>query len=124
MTTPLVLLVDDDPGMLEMLGLILRQYDCELLVAYDGAAALDILQQRTPDVLVLDLALPKLSGRRVLEYVRGDPRLADIKVIVLTARAHMFPEIEPLGIDCWLIKPFIPQTLVDIIKECVGLSEK
>ena len=118
---PVVLVVDDEPDMPKMFEMILRPLNCKIMAANDGATALNMLKQVTPDVLVLDLAMPEIDGYQVLQYVRSQPHLAEMKVIILTARPHMVPLVEPLGIDCWLAKPVMPRDLIDVIGECAHL---
>lgn len=115
MTAPLVLIVDDEPGLLRLFSNLVQRLECETLLAPSGAVAIDILEQTTPDLLILDLALPEVSGYDVLQYVRRIPRLETMKVMILTARPNLIPEVEALGIDCWVAKPVMPKEFLALV---------
>ena len=116
-SVPVVLVVDDEPGLLRLFTRLLERLECQPVAANGGTAALDILDQITPDLLVLDLAMPEVNGYQVLQYVRGIQRLDTMKVMILTARPNMVPEVEALGIDCWVSKPVMPTDFLDIVTE-------
>jgi len=114
---PLVLIVDDDPGMLRLFSGLLERLGCETLQARGGGTALDILDEELPDLLILDLAMPDVSGLDVLKYVRERPRLDEMRVMILTARPNIVPEVEELGIDAWVSKPVMPTEFMDMVQE-------
>jgi CheY-like chemotaxis protein len=80
-----LLLVEDEPGLAEVLTLHLRRAGFAVDVAGDGLSALGVLELVRPDVVLLDLTLPRLSGFRLLQLLRRDPATADVPVLVLTA---------------------------------------
>jgi DNA-binding response OmpR family regulator len=102
------MVVDDDEGLLRLFASLVERLGCEVLEANGGAAALDLMVHTAPDLLILDLAMPGVSGMDVLYAVRAQPHLAAMKVMILTARPNIIPEVEALGIDCWLSKPVMP----------------
>lgn len=112
-----MLIVDDEPGLLRLFSGLVERLDCEAIQAHTGADAIDILNEQTPDLLILDLAMPEVSGFEVLQYVRSIPRLDPMKVMILTARPNLVPEIEALGIDCWVSKPVMPRDFLDIVED-------
>jgi CheY-like chemotaxis protein len=116
-SVPVVVVVDDEPGLLRLFTRLLERLECQPVAANSGAAALNILDQITPDLLILDLAMPEVNGYQVLQYVRGIPRLDTMKVMILTARPNMVPEVEALGIDCWVSKPVMPTDFLDIVAQ-------
>lgn len=120
MSIPLVLIVDDEPGLLRLFAGLVERLDCEAIPASSGAEALDVLDEETPDLLILDLAMPEISGYDVLRYVRQIPRLDGMKVMILTARPNMVPEVEALGIDCWVSKPVMPNDFLDVVDEVLA----
>lgn len=120
MSSPLVLIVDDEPGLLRLFVGLVNRLDCTTLQAHDGAAALAILENETPDLLILDLAMPEMSGSEVLEYVRSVPRLDSMKVMILTARPNVIPEIVEMGIDYWVSKPVMPQDFLEMVTELLN----
>jgi len=113
---PLVMIVDDEPGLLKLFSGLIEKLNCKSIQANGGAAALNILDQETPDLLILDLAMPEISGFDVLQYVRSIPRLDEMKVMILTARPNLVPEIEEMGIDCWIAKPVMPREFMDLVQ--------
>lgn len=121
---PLVMLVDDERGLLELFANLVERLDCEVLSVSDGGMALDMLGQVTPDLLILDLGLPGISGDEVLRYVRDTPHLAQMKVVILTARPHMIPKVEPLGIDGWHTKPIHPQDFLTMVQEMLSANRR
>lgn len=114
-SAPLIVVVDDEPGLLRLFTALLDRLACEAVPAGGGAMALDILEQCTPDLLILDLAMPAVSGLDVLRRVRATPRLANMKVMILTARPNIVPEVEALGVDRWLSKPVLPGDFLDTV---------
>ena len=121
---PLVMLVDDERGLLELFAHLVARLDCEVISVADGNTALDMLEHVTPDLLILDLGLPGISGDEVLRYVRNVPRLAQMKVVILTARPHMISDVEPLGIDDWRTKPIRPQDFLAIVQKMLSASRR
>lgn len=117
---PLVLIVDDEPGLLRLFSGLVERLNCDTILAPDGASALDILDDVTPDLMILDLAMPEVSGYDVLQYVRSLPRLDSMKVMILTARPNMVPEVEALGIDSWIAKPVMPNDFLAIVDEVLS----
>jgi CheY-like chemotaxis protein len=116
-SVPVVVVVDDEPGLLRLFTRLLERLECQPVAANGGTAALNILDQITPDLLILDLAMPEVNGYQVLQYVRGVRRLDTMKVMILTARPNMVPEVEALGIDCWVSKPVMPTDFLDIVAQ-------
>lgn len=82
---PLVVVVEDEPEAAELIESILVRQGCEVLHARDGAAALELARELPrPDLVLLDLELPIMDGRALLERLRGDPSLSGIPVVVLS----------------------------------------
>jgi len=120
--TPLVLLVDDEPGLLQLFAGLIERLPCTPITALGGAEAIEILDRQTPDLLILDLAMPVVSGCDVLRHARSIPRLNAMMVMILTARPNMVPEVEALGIDFWVSKPIMPHDFLEIVGDV--LNEK
>jgi len=110
---PLVLIIEDEEGLLEILEVNLRAAGYRVLTATDGLAAWQLFDQERPDLLVLDLRLPKMSGFRLLELVRSE---SDLPVLILTA--YDFAEAEEVARyrpDAYIKKPFDVQVLVETV---------
>jgi two-component system alkaline phosphatase synthesis response regulator PhoP len=109
-----ILVVDDDKEIVRLLRAYLEQAGYQALAAYDGETALHILRRECPDLVVLDLMLPDRDGWDVTRIVRGDPVLAGIPIIMLTARVEDHDKITglELGADDYVAKPFNPREVV------------
>ena len=106
-----VLLVDDDPTLRRTLGIALRAEGHEVLIAGDGRTALQAVREDRPDVVVLDLGLPDLSGVEVLRQLRA---WSTTPVVVLSARAESGEKVQALdlGADDYVTKPFGTEELL------------
>ena len=117
-----VLVVDDEPDVLLLCRLNLQQRGHELLEAADGSTALEIARDRHPDVIVLDLMLPGISGYDVLEELQRDAETTDIPVLVLTAKSLRADRERShgLGASAFLTKPFLPNELCEMVDSLVA----
>ncbi len=113
-----VLVVDDEPHIRRTLTINLRARDYEVEAAADGRSALQILAERTPDVVVLDLGLPDLDGVEVLRRLRD---VSQVPVVVLSARHDSDDKVEALdaGADDYVTKPFGMDELLARIRAAV-----
>lgn len=109
-----ILLVDDEPDIAALVAYHLAKDAYRVRTASDGEEALRALDRERPDLIVLDLMLPKLSGLEVLQELRRRPETREIPVILLTARREERDRIDglKLGADDYVAKPFSPQELV------------
>lgn len=112
---PRVLVVDDEPPIVELVRGYLRREGWEVLTAADGPAAIAAVREHAPDVVVLDLMLPGLDGIEVCRQLRT---FSDVYVIMLTARGEEIDRVVGLsvGADDYLVKPFSPRELLARIK--------
>ena len=117
-----VLVVDDEPDVLLLCRLNLQQRGHELLEAADGSTALEIARELHPDVIVLDLMLPGISGYDVLEALQRDPETTNIPVLVLTAKSLRADRERShgLGASGFLTKPFLPNELCEMVDSLVA----
>jgi DNA-binding response OmpR family regulator len=106
-----VLVVDDDTEVRELITYTLEDYDVR--TASDGDEAIREIAAQVPDVMVLDIMMPGMSGLKVLELLRADPVTADLPVILLTAKAQEadLDRGYALGADDYVVKPFSPLEL-------------
>jgi two-component system phosphate regulon response regulator PhoB len=119
-----VLVVDDEPDVLLLCRLNLQQRGHELLEAGDGGTALKIARERHPDVIVLDLMLPGISGYDVLETLQREEGTSDIPVLVLTAKSLRADRERShgLGASAFLTKPFLPNELCEMVDSLAGVE--
>ena len=117
-----VLIAEDEPHLVELLTFILKREGYEPAAVYDGEAAVDSLMRDTPDVMILDLMLPKLDGYEVLKKVRGDDRLRQLPVLMLTAKGQDRDRkvAEDLGVNAFITKPFSNREVVDCVAGLAG----
>lgn len=108
MSTKRIVIVEDEPDMAELVAMQLRREHYEVEVAHDGPGGLECIRRRPPDLVVLDLMLPGLSGQEVLRRLRADPHTADVSVVILTARSEESDVVSGLhlGADDYVTKPF------------------
>lgn len=111
---PYVLIVEDEPGIVEMLRYNLEAAGLEASVAMDGDEALISIAERTPDLVLLDWMLPGTSGIEVCRQLRRKPDTRNLPVIMLTARGEEADRVRGLesGADDYVTKPFSPSELV------------
>ncbi|MGE5152493.1 MAG: response regulator transcription factor [Bdellovibrio bacteriovorus] len=118
---PRVLIVDDEPNIVISLEFLFKREGFEVSVARDGEEALAAIRDQRPDLVVLDVMMPKLDGFAVLEAVRSDPGLASTRVVMLTAKGREAEQKKglALGADAYLSKPFSTHELVAKAKALV-----
>jgi len=119
-----VLIIDDEPDVLLLCRLNLQQQGREVLEASDGSTALALARERHPDVIVLDLMLPGITGYEVLETLKQDAATSDIPVLVLTAKSLRADRerSQGLGAAGFLTKPFLPSELCEMVDSLIPTS--
>jgi two-component system response regulator MtrA len=112
MTGPLIMVVDDSPKILKVVGDILKLEGYRVIPASDGKSALKLLEQQNPDLILLDIVMPgEFNGLDVLYYIR---ERSNVPIIMLTAYSHSASIRKALedGADDYIVKPFSAQVLV------------
>jgi DNA-binding response OmpR family regulator len=119
---PKILVVDDEPEALEILGFKLKEAGFAPLFAKDGSRALQLARDEHPALIVLDLMLPEIDGLEVCKILRRDQATAAIPILMLTARAAEMDRVLglELGADDYVTKPFSPRELVLRIKKLLA----
>jgi DNA-binding response OmpR family regulator len=113
-----ILIVDDEPNIVLSVEYLMRRAGFDVAVAEDGEAAMARIREQRPDLVVLDVMMPKLNGFEVCEAVRADPQLASTRIVILTAKgreAEMRKGLD-LGADAYVAKPFSTRDLVARVK--------
>src|SRR5256886_4525765 len=105
---PLVLIADDDEDVVQLLKVYLRPLDVDFLQAKDGDEALSIAQEKLPDLVLLDVMMPKRSGWEVCQALKAVQRTSHIAVVLVTGRGDVKDRLTglQLGADDYLVKPF------------------
>ncbi|AQU82306.1 MAG: response regulator [Halomonas sp.] len=113
-----VLVVDDEPNIVLSLEFLMEQAGFEVVTAEDGEQALEQVSAASPDLLLLDISLPGMSGFDVLERLRSQDATAQLPIIMLTAHGRDVEREKgmALGADDYITKPFSTQSLVEKVK--------
>jgi two-component system response regulator MprA len=101
-----LLIVDDDASVQKMLRILLEYEHLEVMLASDGLEALECVERARPDLILLDLMMPRMDGRAFVEELGRRGLRSSLPVIVLTADIHAKASIELMDVEDWLIKPF------------------
>ena len=119
---PRILLVDDEPSIVKMVGKRLEVEGFDVTVAMDGQEGLKKAQNEVPDVIILDLMLPKLNGYEVCTMLKQDPRYRKIPVVMFSAKAQERDERlgRECGADAYVRKPFQAAELLAQIRALVA----
>jgi CheY-like chemotaxis protein len=113
-----VLVVDDDDVIRQLITVNLELEGFDVVTAVDGQDALDKVKDARPQVVTLDVMMPRLDGWEAASRLRHDPETAHIKLILLSARAQEadLQRGERIGVDAYLTKPFDPDELIDVVR--------
>jgi CheY-like chemotaxis protein len=117
-----VVVADDEPGLVELLEVVLEPIAATVIVTRDGAAAWQAIQQHRPVVAVLDADMPRLSGLDVVRLVRRDTSLGSTRTVLMTALAGAETAATEAGADRSVAKPFSPTMLRGVVRELLAQS--
>jgi DNA-binding response OmpR family regulator len=119
-----ILIVDDEKALVSLVALHMQMTGYEVLFANDGWSAIDICKRDKPDLVILDLMLPKLNGWEVCRRLRSDEEIKTISVIMLSARGELEDKLRGFGAgaDDYVTKPFSPKELVARVKRILDRS--
>ncbi len=117
-----VLIADDEPNIVISLEFLLEQAGYQIRVAHDGQEALEAIQRQPPDLVLLDVMLPRLSGFDVCQKIRENPAWQHMRIVMLTAKGR---EVEvskglALGADAYITKPFSTQELLAQVRDLLA----
>ena len=109
-----ILVADDDPDLRDILRSILEPDGFQVVEAADGEAALRLVQDRRPDLLILDYVMPRMDGTQVCKTLKQDLLLRHLPIIMLTGRGEIHEKVQGInaGADDYLVKPFEPEELL------------
>lgn len=111
-----MLVVDDNKVIRQLIRVNLELEGFEVVTAADGAECLDVVHRVRPDVVTLDVVMPRLDGIRTAERLRADPRTRDLPVAIISACGEVADGAAP-GVDAFLAKPFEPAELVRLVRQ-------
>jgi DNA-binding response OmpR family regulator len=109
-----VMIVDDEPNILLSVEFLMQREGHEVVTARDGQEAIELLAAAKPDLMILDVMMPRKNGFEVCNEVRADPGFADMPILMLTAKGREaeIKKGESLGADAYITKPFSTHELV------------
>jgi CheY-like chemotaxis protein len=123
----LILVVDDDPDLVEAVSMKLESEKFRVAKAYDGIQAWERIKEEKPDLVILDVMMPKKNGYQVCDEIKGDPQYKDINVVLLTAvgsavtsTSYMHRDGITTLADDFIPKPIDLDKLMEIVKDYVG----
>lgn len=114
-----ILVIDDDPDLLALCRINLAVDGHDVEEASSGREGLELIASYEPDVVLLDVMMPTLSGLDVLRMIRDDASTRDLPVVIVSARAGIEDQIagRNAGADAYITKPFSPERLIDVLKQ-------
>lgn len=115
-----VLVLEDDPRLQHMLSTVLRLENYDVEGVSSGSSALTAIENRPPDLMVLDLIVPDVSGWEVARRLRADPASAGIPILVVSSVQDLAVEAQRMGADDHLAKPFLAQDLVNKVLDLLN----
>jgi len=120
-----VLVVDDDEVIRQLIAVNLQLEGFEVATAVDGRDCLDKVAEVAPDVITLDVMMPRLDGWVTAVKLRENPATRDIRVVLITARAQDYDirRGREIGVDAYITKPFDPDDLIRTVRELVGAGD-
>lgn len=117
-----ILVVDDTPFIVRSLTFVLKKQGYKTITATDGEEAVTKIQEEKPDLVFLDVMMPKKTGFEVCQEVRANPELSDLYIIMLTARGQEADKERGLrlGANEFMTKPFSPSKVIEKVKKVLG----
>ena len=121
-----ILIIEDEKDIVELIAHYLEKDGFKTISASDGAKGLELVKEKSPDMVILDLMLPKIDGIEVCKRIKADSKSTSIPIIMLTAKGEETDRIIglELGADDYITKPFSPRELVARIKAIFRRTEK
>ncbi|BDI31686.1 hypothetical protein CCAX7_37370 [Capsulimonas corticalis] len=120
-----ILVVDDEPPIVRLMEFILARQGHEMLVAVNGEEALAQVREHKPDLILLDIMMPRIDGYEVARTLRADPATCDMPIIMLSAKAQE-EDIQKgmdVGVNEYITKPFGPDHLVRVVNKYLAEGE-
>jgi len=123
---PYIIVADDDPDILEAITTVLESCPYQVAAASDGQQCLDMIRKRTPDLLILDLLMPRMDGFAVIRELRSEPSYADLPILVLTTvvedasrRRYELETGHDMSVEAYLQKPVPPDELLSKVSHAL-----
>jgi len=117
-----ILIVDDEPHVIRLLSFMLQKEGYDVTTAENGEVGFSKAREIKPDLMFLDVMMPKMNGHEVCQAVKGDPALCDTRIVMLTASGQETDRVKgfSLGVDEFITKPFSPRKVSQLVKEMLN----
>ena len=117
-----ILIVDDEQDIVESLKFVLEASDYACYCAYNGEDGLKLAKELTPDLIILDVMMPKINGYKISRLLKYDNKYKDIPILMITARSQDEDKLigEETGADEYITKPFKVDNVLEIVKNYLG----
>ena len=117
-----IVIADDEPHVLRSLEFILKKQGYNVVTAVNGEEALEKVRGNEPDLVFLDIQMPKMDGNSVLRHLREDPKYKDLYIVMITAKGQEADRLHSLesGANEYVTKPYSPRKLIGRVKEILG----
>jgi two-component system alkaline phosphatase synthesis response regulator PhoP len=121
-----ILVVDDEVYILHILDFILGAENYDVITASNGEQALQKVRDENPDLIVLDIMMPKLDGYETCRIIKNDPKTKSIPVILLTAKGREVDQKlgKEVGASDYITKPFSPSKLIERVQAILGVGKR
>ena len=122
--TKRILIVDDEPNIVVSLEFLMKREGFEVAVSGDGEAALKSVEEKTPNLVLLDIMLPKKNGFEVCQTIRANPAWQGVKIVMLTAKGRDTEVAKgtALGADAYMTKPFSTKDLIAQVRQMLDMA--
>lgn len=119
-----ILVVDDEPHIRKLVSFSLERRDHELIEAEDAPTGIALAKEHHPDLILMDVMMPMMTGLEALDILKADPATADIPVLMLSAKSQQYEQAEGLsrGAAKYVCKPFKPSELGDLVADMLAGS--
>jgi CheY-like chemotaxis protein len=120
-----ILVVDDEPHILKLVSFSLERAGHEVFQASDGVAGIEVAAEKQPDLILMDVMMPVMSGYDALDRLKGDPGTSEIPVVMLSAKSQHYEQDEGLrrGALQYICKPFTPRDLAETVDSILAGEE-
>ena len=119
-----IIVVDDEPDIVRTMEIFLKSENFDVITAKDGIEALDKIKKEMPDLIILDIMLPKLNGYTICRMLKFDAKYKKIPILIFTARAQEIDQMKAKEVcaDAYITKPFRSEVLLEKIKQLLSAS--
>ena len=118
-----ILLIDDNRNIVTMLSNRLRLNEYEVVTAYDGEEGLEKVLKETPDLIIVDVIMPKMDGYTFVKHVKANQSINHIPIIVLTSKDKIKDLLQTEGVRGYIIKPCRSEDLLEVVSKCLKEQE-